>query len=265
VNRPNQPHRPGPGPGRVENRPHRPQRPGPVVTRPGTSTPRYYPRPSTPNYRVPGHRYNRGPGYGRMPNRDYRPARTHYGTRYYHRPYGHTPVRYVHYYHAPYRTPYYHTVRYYRTYDWFNYVYQVNSNYIYAHWIFWPTTGYTNGYWTIDNYPYYVYNGYRYRYSTADYCNYQLVDSNDHRVVQTYWNQLCNVGYDSCSYERDRLNSQMNEYRYFCSETWRDFGYDYSTPTYDDSYYSNDPDSEDDDYYGDVNTCEDSDYNGMCD
>jgi hypothetical protein len=110
-----------------------------------------------------------------------------------------------------------------------------------------------NGYWTIDNYPYYVYNGYRHRYSTYDYCNYQLVDQYDHRVVQTYWNQVCNVGYDSCSYERDRLNSQIGEYRYFCSETYRDYGYSYSTPSYEIP-------SEDD-----TNTCEDNDRDGMCD
>lgn len=107
---------------------------------------------------------------------------------------------------------------------------------------------------SIENYPYYVYNGYRYRYSTSDYCNYQLVDSNNHQVVQTYWNQLCNTGYDSCSYERDRLNSQMNDYRYFCSETWRDYGYDYSTPSYEDSNYGSDD-----------NTCSDANHDGMCD
>jgi hypothetical protein len=133
-------------------------------------------------------------------------------------------------------------------------VYRSYPNYIYAHWIFFPATGYNNGYWTIDNYPYYVYNGYRNRYSPVDYCNYQLVDQYDHHVVQNYFNQICNSGYDMCSMERDRLNSQMNEYRYFCSETYENENYDYSTPTYDDSNYSTG--SED---------CSDADNDGYCD
>lgn len=254
-----------------------PGRQGPVVTRPNTGRtprgPRYNPNPRTnprgpvvrrpgpsrPTYRIPGHRYNRRIP-GRVVRRTYhRPIRTHYGSRYYHRPFGYKPVRYAHYYHSPYRAPYRHTIRYYRTYDWYNYVYRINRNYVYAHWIFYPATGYRNGYWTIDNYPYYVYNGYRYRYSTNDYCNYQLVDSNNHQVVQTYWNQMCNTGYDACSYERDRLNSQMNDYRYFCSETWRDYGYDYSTPSYDSTSY---PTSTD---VGGGNTCTDANRDGMCD
>lgn len=233
---------------------------GPVVVRPGTRTPRYYPRPTTPSYRIPG--YNRGPNYGRSYNPNHRPIRTHYGTRYYHRPFGYSPVRYSHYYHAPYRHNAYHSVRFYRSYDWYNFVWRSSPNYIYAHWIFYPATGYNNGYWTIDNYPYYVYNGYRHRYSTNDYCNYQLVDKYDHRVIQTYWNQICNTGYDACSYERDRLNSQMNDYRYFCSETYRDYGYDYSQPSYDDVNY---PQSTDTTGGYDDNTCSDANRDGMCD
>ncbi len=53
--------------------------------------------------------------------------------------------------------------------------------------------------------------------------------------------------------ERDRLNSQMGEYRYFCSETFENENYDYSTPTYDDSNYSS---SEE---------CSDADNDGYCD
>src|SRR5690606_37214062 len=168
-----------------------------------------------------------------------------------HRPIGYTPIRYVHYYHAPYRAPYVHTIRYYRTYDWYSYVLRSHPTYIYANWIFYPASGYVNGYHTFDNYPYYVYNGYRHRYSSRDYCNYQLVDTHNHQVVQTYWNQTCNTGYDLCSQERDRINAQMNEYRYFCSETFRDYGYDYSQPTY------QTPEQD--------NTCVDSNHTGMCD
>lgn len=232
-----------------------------MVTRP--TGPRYNP-PRTPTYNVPGSRYNRpvGPRYGRSygrsypvprPSTVYRPIRTNYNTRYYHRPFGYSPVRYVSYYHVPYRYPYVSSSHWYRTYDWYTYTYRNYPNYIYANWIFWPATGYTNGYWTIDNYPYYVFNGYRYRYSTADYCNYQLVDQYDHRVVQSYWNQYCNYGYDQCSMERDRLNAQMGDYRYFCSETFRDQTYDSAVPTYDDSYYGTD------------DSCSDADGDGYCD
>jgi hypothetical protein len=149
---------------------------------------------------------------------------------------------------------------------------------VYAHWIFFPATGYRNGYYVLDNYPYYVYNGYRYRYSTYDYCNYQLVDSFDHRVERTYWSQICNTGYDSCSMERDRLNSQFGQFRYFCSETYRDSNYDWSTPSYDDSYYGNTgygnggyDNTGYDNGYGngtggyDDNTCYDTNHNGTCD
>jgi hypothetical protein len=238
--------------------------PGPVVTRPtpGNTTPR------GPRYNPnPGNR-NPGPVVTRPHNR---PVQTHYGTRYYHRPIGYTPIRYSSYYHAPYRSPYHHSVRYYRSYDWYNYVFRTHPSYIYANWIFYPANGYNNGYRTFDNYPYYVYNGYRHRYSTNDYCNYQLVDSNNHQVVQTYWNQICNTGYDSCSYERDRLNSQMNDYRYFCSETFRDYGYDYSRPSYEtpdqDDYTCVDANRDGmcDDYQDSSNTCTDYDNDGYCD
>ena len=163
------------------------------------------------------------------------------------------------YHHSPYASPYYSSIRYYRTYDWYSWVNRSYPNYIYANWIFFPASGYNNGYWTIDNYPYYVYNGYRNRYSSNDYCNYQLVDQYNHQVIQTYWNQYCNAGYDQCSYERDRINSQSGEYRYFCSETYRDQGYDYSRPTYDD----NDDYNNGGNYGG--NTCNDYNNDGYCD
>jgi hypothetical protein len=151
-------------------------------------------------------------------------------------------------------------VRYNRTFDWYNYVYSSFPNYIYANWIFYPATGLNNGYWNFDNYPYYVYNGFRYRYSTFDTCNYQLVDQYNHQVIQTYWNQICNTGYDSCSFERDRLNDQSNDFRYFCSETIRDNNYDYSTPTYNDDYNQG-PGN----YNNNVNTCNDANYDRVCD
>ncbi len=222
--------------------------PGPVVTRP-TPRPRPTPTPTPGSYnpRPRGPRYN-PPQSGHVTSR---PSRTYYGTSTYHRPYGHSHYSYRYYSHVPYRTYYSHSRHYYRTYDWYSYVWSSFPQYVYVHWIFYPATGYNNGYWVIDNYPYYVFNGYRHRYSHYDYCNYQLVDSWNHDVVSTYWNQLCSTGYDTCSFERDRLNSSMGEFRYFCSETYRNEGYDYSTPTYDTSY--------------DDNTCQDWDNDGYCD
>jgi hypothetical protein len=57
--------------------------------------------------------------------------------------------------------------------------------------------------------------------------------------------------------ERDRLNAQMGEYRYFCSETYRDYGYDYSSPSYEETYDSSS--------YDDSTTCKDFDQDGYCD
>jgi hypothetical protein len=183
---------------------------------------------------------------------NYRPAPTYYGTYDYHRPYGYTSVRYSPYRHSVYN-PRIHSTRYYRSMDWYNYVAQVNRDYIYANWIFYPASGYSNGYYHLENYPYYVYNGYRYRYSSMDYCNYQLVDQYNHQVLQTYWNQTCNSGYDLCSMERDRMNAGTGQFRYFCSETIRENNFDYSVPTYDDRYYGN------------TGSCSDYDNDGYCD
>lgn len=174
----------------------------------------------------------------------------------------------------------YTTLRYRRTINYYNYIRIHNPSYVYVHWIFWPTTGYNDGYHVIDTYPYYVYDGYRYRYSPADQCNYQLVDRYTHSVVETFWNETCNTGYDRCSISRDRYNSSMNDNRFFCSETFRTQNYDYTRPTYEennDDWY--DGDDVDDDYYdqnydtdldttndgGNDNSCTDYDYDGNCD
>lgn len=215
--------------GRVEPRVSNPPRNG-RIDQTGPRTERREPRVSQGN----PNRQN-GPVPGNI-RRGSRPRARHYGTPNYHRPYGHTRIRYSRHSHIPYGSPYAHTVRYHRSLDWYQYVFRFYPNYVYANWIFFPAVGYSNGYWTIDNYPYYVFNGYRYRYSTVDYCNYQLVDQYNHQVVQTYWNQPCHVGYDTCSYERDILNDQSNDYRYFCSETFREDSYDYSIPTYENRY-----------------------------
>lgn len=129
-----------------------------------------------------------------------------------------------------------------RTWDYYGYIRTSYPNYLYLNWIYWPTVGYNNGYYRFNNYPYYVYNGYRYRYSQQDSCNYQLVDTYTHQVLRSYWNLSCNNGYDQCSYERDRMNSTSSDFRYTCSETYRDENYDFSRPTYEYGY--NDYDSQ---------------------
>jgi hypothetical protein len=62
--------------------------------------------------------------------------------------------------------------------------------------------------------------------------------------VDTYYGQFCNVGYDRCAYDRDMANSQVGEYRYFCSERVddEDYGWDYNDDFYsdigNDGYYN---------------------------
>ncbi len=91
-----------------------------------------------------------------------------------------------------------------------------------------------------------MYNGFQYRYSDQDVCNYELVDGATNRTLDTFYGQYCNVGYDRCAMARDNANYQAGEYRYFCAERIdQDGDYDWD---YNDDYYSdigNDP------YYSD--------------
>ncbi len=162
--------------------------------------------------------------------------RTHFGTRNYHRPPMYRPLPYHRYYHSPWSSIHVGVRRYHRSYDYYWYVRRSYPNYVYLNWIYWPTAGYNNGYYVFNDYPYYVWNGYRYRYSRQDQCNYQLVDTYTHQVVRSYWGLSCNNGYDQCSFERDRMNDASGDFRYNCSETFRDQNYDYSRPTYDYGY-----------------------------
>ncbi len=79
-----------------------------------------------------------------------------------------------------------------------------------------------NGYHYINNYPFYIHNGYRHRYSNVETCNYQLVDKNTHSVQGRYNNNLCSVGYNSCANERDNMNNQFQENKYFCAENFKE-------------------------------------------
>jgi hypothetical protein len=225
---------------------------------PRPSTGGYFPNRTGPRYNPPSPRPGsykpvpRGPRYNPPGRVIVRPSRDYYGTPRYHRPWGYNPIPYSRYHHIPYTGYYYHSTRYSSTTSWYIYVWSNFPDYIYVNWIFYPASGYTNGYWRINDYPYFVSNGYRYRYSHIDSCNYQLVDGWNHQVLESYWNLSCSTGYDLCSGERDRLNDASGDFRYFCAETFRDSDYDYSRPSYD----------------GDDNwstTCTDYDSDGFCD
>jgi hypothetical protein len=178
---------------------------------------------------------NRHRNNGRVVHHRYRPRREYYGTRNYYRPHNYRYRNYNRYYHTPYRTRVSHRVRYTPR----AYYRHVNSSLraaIYLNWILNPSVR-SNGYVLYNNYPYFVHNGYRHRYSWNDTCNYQLFDKYTHQVVRSYWNNICAVGYNQCALDRDSRNERAWENRYECAETFRNNGYDFSRPTYD---YHND-------------------------
>lgn len=186
-----------------------PSRPStPVVTRPSTTPvvrgPRYNPNPSANTYRLPTHQQGRV-----VINR--------------------TVV------HSPYRVNY-STIRYSSYNDYYR---VVNRRYIYRSWLQEPVIfSYSNGYWMIDSYPYYVHRGFRYRYHPVELCNYQLVDSQGYAVSRSYGYQACSVSYDRCAYERDSMNRNLYSDRYFCAEN---VGYQYANNNVNDYYaYAND-------------------------
>jgi hypothetical protein len=92
----------------------------------------------------------------------------------------------------------------------------VNRRFIYRSWLQEPVYWhYGNGYWDIDGYPYYVYRGYRYRYSPVELCQYELVDGNNYSVVKTYSQAACSVAFDKCAVDRDAMNRTVAMERYF--------------------------------------------------
>jgi hypothetical protein len=95
----------------------------------------------------------------------------------------------------------------------------INRRHIYRRWVQVPVIfHYQDGYWAIDNYPYYVHRGFRYRYSPIELCQYELVDGDTYQAVKTYHQKECNIGFNECALERDRLNSEIGMERYFCAE-----------------------------------------------
>jgi hypothetical protein len=132
--------------------------------------------------------------------------------------------RYSRHHHVPHRSHRAHNRRYNNP---RSYHYTIPYRYIYSNrWIRFSVT-WNNGYYWND-YPYYVYNGYRHRYSNYDICNYELVNSLTNEVVRSYPSMTCNYGYDLCSSLRDDLNYDYGSYRFFCSERYsRDYDYNY--------------------------------------
>jgi hypothetical protein len=91
--------------------------------------------------------------------------------------------------------------------------------YIYRRWVQYPVAyWYTDGYWDIDGYPYYVNRGYRYRYNPVEMCQYELVDAENYTTLKVYPLQACTTAYDQCAVERDTMNRTIGLERYFCAE-----------------------------------------------
>jgi hypothetical protein len=186
----------------------------------------------------------------------YRPSRSHYGSRSYHSPYRYAQRSYNRYFHTPSHRSYVHARRYPQPRSFFRHVRDNFRRHIYLNWILSPSTR-INGYSRVNQYPYYIHNGYRHRYSTLDNCNYQLVNKNNHNVVRTYWNQTCTSGYNRCALDRDRRNEQEWSNKFFCAETFRKNSYDFSAPTYGSNYEYDDNlnnYSSEDSYYNSSNT-----------
>ena len=72
--------------------------------------------------------------------------------------------------------------------------------------------GYADGWCYYDNYDFYVYQGYRHRYSQSDICNYELIDTRTNTVVEAFHNLQCKEGYDACAKKRDELIATGSSY-----------------------------------------------------
>jgi hypothetical protein len=220
--------------GPIVDRRDRNDRRGPIVDRDRRDNRDYRDRRDN-DYRGPGRdsRYDRGDrDYRRDDSRNRRVDRHR---RYRHRPDWRNPGRtYTRYRHTPRRDRYVHSRRYTRRYD-----YHRTIPYRFVYWDRWIRyrADYGNGYVLISGYPFFVYNGYRHRYSSYDYCDYDLVDGYNNTVERTFYGYTCQQAYDYCAELRDDLNYSRYDYRYFCSESL-DFSYgDFDHWSYEDDFY----------------------------
>ena len=188
------------GPSHRPARPHRPSRPSHRPARPRPSRPSHRParphRPSRPHHRPARNHHHRkhvrGP-WRRVAHS--RPGRHHRN------------FRVIGHHHARYARPHYY---------WRN----VPRHHYYRSWLMWSVDVniYVNGYYAFNNYPYYVFNGYRHRYSSVDLCDYDLVDSYSDTIEKTFYGLSCKRAYDKCAFERTIFNESERDYRYFCAE-----------------------------------------------
>lgn len=115
---------------------------------------------------------------------DHRRWRDDNHRRFRHRPHWREPHRrYTRHTHRPHRDRFDHRRRFNRRYD-----YHRTIPYRFVYWDNWIRyrVSHNDGFVIIDGYPYYVYNGYRHRYSSYDRCDYDLVDGWDNRVERTF-------------------------------------------------------------------------------
>ncbi len=99
------------------------------------------------------------------------------------------------------------------------YYVHIERRFIFRTWVQEPVyDSYTDGYWEMDDYPYYVHEGYRYRYNPVETCHYQLVDGEDYQIAQDYSENACDYAYNECAVDRDAYNTQVGSDRFFCGE-----------------------------------------------
>ncbi|MCF8059055.1 MAG: hypothetical protein K9K67_07150 [Bacteriovoracaceae bacterium] len=157
-----------------------------------------------------------------------------------HRRFGHLPDwrnpnrHYTRHTHRPERNVVRHSRHYTRRYE-----YHRTVPYRFIYWDQWVRyrVNYNDGYFVFDGYPFFVYNGYRHRYSAYDICDYDLVDGYNNSVERTFYGYSCQQAYDYCADLRDDLNWRRSDFRYFCSERV-DFTYgSYDHWNYEDDFY----------------------------
>ncbi len=117
------------------------------------------------------------------------------------------------------------TIRYNRPVDYHRVIVR---RHIYRYWVFQPAPyTYGWGYREIDDYPWWIYNGYRFRYHPVELCDYELVDGETNLTVRSFGQMACSTSYDICASERDTSNAVAGYERYFCAER---VGDEYSNP-----------------------------------
>lgn len=199
-------------------RPARPGRPPARVNPTRPRPPRVNPAPTRP--RNP--RADRGRDRDRRQDRDWRRDNDRRRDFDYNRPprqrrdrVRHRPVRVDRRPRVVYRSPY----QYYRGHN--------RSIDLYRNrWLRWSIS-FNDGLHYLDGRPFYVYNGYRYRYTPVEICDYELVDSYSHTTHRTFYGLSCSAGYDRCADLRDDLNWYEYDDRYFCAERYFDDPYRY--------------------------------------